>query len=60
MELKEEGLLMLNRSPMKFNDLDTSNISDGIILYEKINTNPFFYQKIDQNLIKSYFYKYNF
>lgn len=44
--IEEEGLLILNRSLINIHDLDTSNISDGIILYEKINTNPFLYQKV--------------
>ena len=44
--IEEEALLILNRSPINIYDLNTSNISDGIILYEKINTNPFLYQKV--------------
>ena len=36
--IEEDGLLMLNRSPINIHDLDTYNISDGIILYEKITT----------------------
>ena len=39
--IEKEGLLMLNRSPINIYDLNTSNISDGIILYEKITTNLF-------------------
>lgn len=37
--IEEEGLLILSRSPINIYDLNTSNISDGIILYEKITTN---------------------
>ena len=37
--IEKEGLLMPNRSPINIYDLNTSNISDGIILYEKITTN---------------------
>ena len=37
--IEEEGLLMLNRIPINIHDLNTSNISNGIILYEKININ---------------------
>ena len=37
--IEKEGLLMSNRSPIHIYDLNTSNISDGIILYEKITTN---------------------
>lgn len=37
--IEEEGLLMLNRSRINIHDLNTSNISDGIILYEKITIN---------------------
>ena len=44
--IEENDLLMLNRSPINIHDLDTYNISDGIIFYEKINTNPFLYQKV--------------
>ena len=44
--IEEEGLLMLNRSPINIHNLNTSNISDGIILYEKINTNPFLSDKV--------------
>ena len=44
--IQEEGLLMLNRSPINIHDLNTSNISDGIILYEKITTNSFLTDKV--------------
>ena len=37
--IEKEGLLMLNRSPINIYDLNTSNISDGIILYEKFDNN---------------------
>lgn len=37
--IEKEGLLMPNRSLINIYDLNTSNISDGIILYEKITTN---------------------
>lgn len=36
----------LNRSPINIHDLNTSNISDGIILYEKITTNLFLSDKV--------------
>lgn len=41
--IEKEGLLILNRNPIDIYDLNTSNISDGIILYEKITTNCSFY-----------------
>ena len=44
--IEKEGLLMLNRSPINIYDLNTSNISDGIILYEKITTNLFLINKV--------------
>ena len=44
--IEKEGLLMLNRSPINIHDLNTSNISDGIILYEKMTTNPFLTDKV--------------
>jgi hypothetical protein len=44
--IEEEGLLMLNRSMVNIHDLNTSNISDGIILYEKITTNLFLTNKV--------------
>lgn len=44
--IEKEGLLMLNRSPINIYDLNTSNISDGIILYEKITTNLFLIDKV--------------
>ena len=44
--IEKEGLLMLNRSPIDSYDLKTSNISDGIILYEKITTNLFLNDKV--------------
>ncbi len=41
-QLIEEQLLLLpNRSRINIHDLTTANISDGIILYEKIDTNSF-------------------
>lgn len=44
--IEKKGLLMLNRSPINIYDLNTSNISDGIILYEKITTNLFLIDKV--------------
>ena len=44
--IEKEGLLMPNRSPINIYDLNTSNISDGIILYEKITTNLFLNDKV--------------
>ena len=44
--IEEEGLLMLNRSMVNIHDLNTSNISDRIILYEKITTNLFLTNKV--------------
>jgi len=44
--IEKEALLMLNRSPINIYDLNTSNISDGIILYEKITTNLFLIDKV--------------
>ena len=44
--IEKEGLLILNRSPINIYDLNTSNISDGIILYEKITTNLFLIDKV--------------
>lgn len=41
-QLIEEHLLLLpNRSRINIHELTTANISDGIILYEKIDTNSF-------------------
>ena len=37
---------MLNRTKINIHDLNTPNISDGIILYERINTNSFFFDKV--------------
>ncbi len=44
--IEKEGLLMPNRSPINIYDLNTSNISDGVILYEKITTNLFLTDKV--------------
>ena len=35
-----------NRSRINIHNLTTSNISDGIILYEKFNTNSFLSNKV--------------
>lgn len=37
---------MLNRSPINIYDLNTSNILDRIIFYEKITTNLFLIDKV--------------
>jgi len=44
--IEDKGLLMLNRSPINICDLNTYNISDGIILYEKITTNLFLIDEV--------------
>jgi hypothetical protein len=44
--IEDEGSLMPNRSPINIYNLTTSNISDGIILYEKFNTNSFLSNKV--------------
>lgn len=44
--IEKEGLLILNRSPIDIYNLNTSNILDGIILYEKITTNLFLNDKV--------------
>jgi hypothetical protein len=44
--IEKEGLLIRNRSPINIYDLNTYNISDGIILYEKITTNLFLIDKV--------------
>lgn len=53
--IEEDGLLMLNRSPINIHDLNTSNISDGIILYAKININPFLSGEVYYGLIAQTF-----
>ena len=53
--IEEDGLLMLNRSPININDLNTSNISDGIILYAKININPYLSGEVYYGLIAQTF-----
>ena len=53
--IEEDGLLMLNRSPINILDLNTSNISDGIILYAKININPFLSGEVYYGLIAQTF-----
>jgi hypothetical protein len=44
--IEKEGLRILNRNPINIYDLNTSNISDRIILYEKITTNLFLTDKV--------------
>ena len=53
--IEEDGLLMLNRSPINIHDLNTSNISDGIILYAKININLFLSGEVYYGLIAQTF-----
>lgn len=44
--IEDEGLLITNGSMINIHNLTTSNISDGIILYEKITTNLFLNDKV--------------
>lgn len=44
--IEDEGLLMTNGSKINIHNLTTSNISDGIILYENFNTNSFLTNKV--------------
>ena len=39
--IQDEGSLLTNRSRINIHKLTTSNISDGIILYENFNTHSF-------------------
>ena len=44
--IEEEGLLMSNRSPITISKLTTSNISDGVILYERFHTDSLLFNKV--------------
>ena len=43
--IEDEGLLLINVNRINIPKLTTSNISDGIILYEKFNTQFFSYKR---------------
>ena len=44
--IEKQVLLIPNRSRINIHNLNTSNISDGIILYKKFNKNSFILNKI--------------
>ena len=44
--IEKEASLIPNRNPINIHDLNTYNISDGIILYEKVTTNLFLNDKV--------------
>ncbi len=44
--IEDEGLLITNGSTINIHNLTTSNISDGIILYENFNTHSFLTKEV--------------
>ena len=49
--IEDEGLLLTDGSRINIHNLTTSNISDGIILYENFNTHSFLTNKDYYGLI---------
>lgn len=44
--IEDEGLLITNGNTINIHNLTTSNISDGIILYENFNTHSFLTKEV--------------